>query len=87
MEIPSRKWTRVVAGVVLAGWVVVIYLAVSSPTTPELSSGHTVPISNHGTIHYATKLVNFLLLWYIPIFLVAASVLKGRRWLKRRGRV
>jgi hypothetical protein len=83
----SRTIARVLPWLILGGWFVVIACAVSSPVVPNPITGHTVPMNNHGTIHYVTPLVHYLLFWYIPALALVATVLNRSGWWKRRNDV
>jgi hypothetical protein len=79
----SRTIARVLPWLFLGGWFVVIACAVSSPVVPNPTTGHIVPMNNHGTIHYVTPLVHYLLFGYIPALALVAILLKRSGWWKR----
>jgi hypothetical protein len=79
----SRTIVRALSWLSLGGWLVVIACAISSPVAPNPVTGHTVPMNNHGTIHYVTPLVHYLLFWYIPALIVIGLLLKRSAWWKR----
>jgi hypothetical protein len=83
----SRIIVRVVPCLFLSGWFVVIACAVSSPVVPNPTTGHIVPMNNHGTIHYVTPLVHYLLFGYIPALALVAILLKRSGWWKRHNDV
>jgi hypothetical protein len=74
---------RTLPWLMIGGWFVVIACAISSPVTPNPITGHTVPMNNHGTIHYVTLLAHYLLFWYIPALIVIGLLLKRSAWWKR----
>jgi hypothetical protein len=57
----SQGIVRALPWLMIDGWFVVIACASSSLVTPNPITGHIVPMNNHGTIHYVTPLVHYLI--------------------------
>jgi hypothetical protein len=76
MSNPLRHFHRIWPIVAIGGWLLVLAIAVGSPTVPDASTGHVIPFNNHGAIHYVTSLVHYLVYLYVPGVLVIGAILK-----------
>ena len=58
-------------------WFFGLYLMPHTPIKPDYSAGFVVPFSNHGTVHYVTKLENWAFLVCAASIVVTVLTLPG----------